>query len=264
MAPLLVLTLLPALLQPANVPDRLVVEVHDVGVVDLGTAAAIVRPLLSPEGRVVEEARSHRLVVVDLPSVQRRVREALRRTAHAPVRNVRVRVVSEWRVREAGGGVALGGGRGTVTLRGGAGDRTALHRTQQEVLVSSGREGSIRVAEEVPYAEWFLAWGIGHGVLAQGTQWRDVSTSLAVEPTVLSDGRVRVKLTPQLEYWVDRGRQVTALHRMATEVVVRPGEELLLGGVPSGDVEFRERFLVGYDARRGSQSIEMRLTATVE
>jgi hypothetical protein len=54
------------------------------------------------------------------------------------------------------------------------------------------------------------------------------------------------------------------VHQLSTEIVVQPGEEMHLGGVPAGDREFRERFLLGYDRATGTQQVDVRLRATLE
>ena len=44
----------------------------------------------------------------------------------------------------------------------------------------------------------------------------------------------------------------------------KEGEEITLGGVPAGDTEFRERFLIGYDRTRATSQASITLRATVE
>ena len=136
--------------------------------------------------------------------------------------------------------------------------------TQQMLLVMSGGTASIRIAEEIPYSEWFWTWGRRRGLWVESVQWRDVATGMEVSPTVLGGGRIRVKLTPYFEYRLDERRQTTQVHELATEVVVRDGEEIDVGGVPFADTEFRERFLVGYDHARGTSRAVVTLRATAE
>jgi hypothetical protein len=257
----LVLASILAAAQPTE--RRLDVQSYDLGLTDVGAAAEAVRPLLSPEGRVVEDARNHRLIVVDFPEVHRAVRAALRRV-EVSARNIRLAVTFHWqsvsdragvRVRPRGGAVAVGGelsqSRSTTTAR-------------QELLVLSGGRGSLRVAEEVPYADWFWTWGLGRGLWVEGVRWRDVASGMEVEPVALPGGRVRVRLTPYFEYLLDGRRQVTRVVSLATEVVANEGEEIALGGVPAEDREFRERFLIGYDRTRGTSQASITLRATVE
>lgn len=247
---------------PSPAADGLVVETYDVGLMNLRTAASVVRPLLSVEGRVVEDERTRRLIVVDRPDVQRAVAAALRRVVTA-ARNVRILVATTWTADsgQAGGSVRLGRRPGASV---GARESRATVRAHQQLLVLSGAEGEIRVAEEIPYAEWLFTWGAGRGLWARGVAWRDVATSLVVVPTVLTDGRIHLRITPQLEYRVAEDRERVAVHQLSTEVVVDAGEEVSLGGLPIADTEFRERFFVGLHREHGRQHVDVRVRATVD
>jgi type II secretory pathway component GspD/PulD (secretin) len=260
----LLLPVLASFLAAAQGPERrLQVETYDLGLTDVGAAAEAVRPLLSPEGRVVEDERNHRLIVVDVASVQRAVRAALQKV-EVQARNIRVMVTFRWqaagdrtgaRVRPRDGGVAVGG---DVTR---SSSRTT---SRQELVVLSGGRASLRIADEVPYADWFWTWGLGRGMWVEGVKWRDVASGMEVEPLALPDGRIRIRLTPYFEYFIDTARQVTRLHTLTTEVVANDGEEIQLGGVPANDSEFRERFLIGFDRARGMSQASIVLRATVE
>jgi len=199
--------------------------------------------------------------------------------AAAPLGNVRIRVTHELtqldertRVELAAGAQAgdvhVGVGRNPpphgVDVRGDASRGRSSSHTEQEILVMSGGRAEITVAEQVPYAEWFRTWGGAHGLWAPGVQWRDVGATLAVEPVALGDGRIRLKITPAFSYFVDRERLVTRVQQLATEVIVREGETLDLGGLPLSDTAFQERFLLGYDAGRTVQKVRITARATFE
>jgi len=222
-----------------------------------------VRPLLSPEGRVVEDERNHRLIVVDVPEVHRAVRVALRRV-EVTARNVRLTVTFRWQTTSDRAGVRLRPRGGSVSVGGDLTRSEATTTARQDLLVLSGGKGSLRVADEVPYADWFWTWGLGRGLWVEGVRWRDVASGMEVEPVALPGGRIRVRLTPYFEYLLDARRQVTRVHTLSTEVVANEGEELVLGGVPAEDREFRERFLIGYDRARGTSQASITLRATVE
>jgi type II secretory pathway component GspD/PulD (secretin) len=237
-------------------------RVFDLGLTDPRTAAEVVRPLLSPAGRLYEDPAQHRLIVSDRPEVLDRVAAALRTIEVVP-RNVRIRVRTrlERQVRIVG---AEGTVRGGVTIRGGASRSRTVSNAEQQLLVVSGGKASLRVAEETPYAEWFWSWGLGRGLWTGGTAWHDVETSLVVEPRVLGDGTLRVRVTPRFDYVVDRETQSTVVNELSTEVVVREGEEVDLGGLPFADSEFRERFLLGFNSSGETVRVEMTLRAHVE
>ncbi len=254
------------------------VRAHPVGLMDLDAAVQLVRSLLSADGVAVEDRRNNRVIVSDRPEVHARVAAALR-GLDTPARNVRIRVTHEAeRLDERtllGGSAGAGAGdvrvgvgrnppRSGVDVRAEASRSRSTSTTQQEIVVLSGGKAHITVAEQVPYADWFLDWGQGQGLWARTIQWRDVGASLVVEPVALGDGRVRVRLTPAFSYFLDRERLVTEIHQLTTEVVVREGEPIALGGVPMSDAEFRDRFLVGFDRGRTLLRVHITLQATVE
>ena len=261
---LLLPVLLASTLAVAQAPERrLDVETYDVGLTGAAAAAEAVRPLLSPAGRVVEDAPNHRIIVVDLPSVHTAVRAALRRL-EVNARNIRITVTFRWQAAGDRAGVRLRPRGGSVSVGGDLTQSRSTTTSRQELVVISGGRASLRIADEVPYAEWFWTWDLGHGLWVEGVRWRDVASGMEVEPVALPGGRIRVKLTPYFEYFLDNRREVTRVHALSTEVVANEGEEISLGGVPKDDREFRERFLVGYDRARGTSQASISLRATVE
>lgn len=250
--------------------DDAVVKVYPLGLTDPATAAELIRGLLSPDGRVVEDVPNHRIIVLDRPAVQARVAEALK-TLRIPARNVRITVShSNERIEDTSGvGVSVGGpvvpARPRVDVRGGASSSRSTSETRQDIVVLSGGRASIQVAEQVPYADWFWTWGQGHGLWpTQSVQWRDVGASLVVEPLVLDDTTIRLRVTPQFSYFLDRDRLATRVQQLSTEVVVREGEEIDLGGLPMSNREFKERFLIGFGSRGQAERVQIRLKARVE
>jgi type II secretory pathway component GspD/PulD (secretin) len=261
---MLALLMLASLLAAVQAPERrLEVETYDLGLTSVHAAAEAVRPLLSHDGRVVEDAANHRIIVVDTPEVHRAVKDAVRQVA-LTARNIRLAVTFHWQATSDRSGIRLRPRAGTVTLDG---DHERSHSTttaRQELLVLSGSRASLRIAEEVPYAEWFWTWGLQRGLWVQGVRWRDVASGMEVEPFALPDGRIRVRLTPYFEYFVDGRREITRVHTLTTEVVANAGEQIALGGVPAQDREFRERFLIGFDRTQGMSQASIRLRATIE
>jgi type II secretory pathway component GspD/PulD (secretin) len=260
-------------------PAKTEMRVYDLGLTDPGVAADVVRGLLSPEGRVYPDPAQHRLVVSDRPDVHARVAEALRTLNVAP-RNIRIEVSARMertdrqRQLEAsgtvrGGPVRVGVGRRPPARTGVViGGQDSRSRTtvdaRQQLLVLSGGRATLTVAEEVPYSEWLYTWGLGHGLWAQNVVWQQVGTSMVVEPRVLGNGTILVRLTPRFDYRAGGSAQTVDVNELSTEVIVRAGEEISLGGVPFRDADFRERFLAGFDESGQTASVEMTLRATVE
>lgn len=258
--PLMLASIVAVALPPER---RLEVETYDLGLTDVGAAAQAVRPLLSPAGRVVEDERNHRLIVVDLPEVQTAVRAALKRV-EVEARNIRVTVTFRWQATSDRTGVALRPRGGSVSVGGELTRSDSNTTARQDLLVLSGGQASLRIADEVPYADWFWTWGVGHGLWVEGVRWRDVASGMEVAPVALPGRRIRVRLTPYFEYMLDSRRQVTRVHSLSTEVVANDGEDITLGGVPAQDTEFRARFLIGYDRARATSQASITMRATVE
>lgn len=258
------------LLAAGALADDVVLKVYALGLTDPAAAADVVRGMLSPQGRVVEDAPNHRLIVFDRPEVQARIAEALKTIQVSP-RNVRITVLhsSERAERESEAGVSVRGQahppRPRADVRLGGSSSRSTSETRQDIVVLSGGKASIEVAEQVPYADWFWTWGQGQGLWpAQSVQWRDVGASLVVEPFVLDDHTVRLRVTPQFSYFLGRDRLVTRIQQLSTEVVVREGEEVDLGGLPMSHHEFKERFLLGVGRSGQTERVQIRLRARIQ
>jgi len=166
------------------------------------------------------------------------------------------------------GGVRIGGGRlppeNGVVVRGRASQTQSRDHTRQELLVMSGGRAEISVAEEVPYQEWFEVWGYERGLWQPGIRWKEVGARMLVEPTIVDEGTLRVRLTPAFSYLIDRQTVTTEVSQLSTEVLVREGQEIDLGGIPMSDRQFLEKFLVGFDERRETSRVRITLKASIE
>jgi len=259
-------------------PARTEMRVYDLGLTDPGVAADVVKGLLSPDGRVYPDPAQHRLVVSDRPEVHARVAEALRTLTVVP-RNVRIEVSARLEGAEDRRSVEAAGSVGRGPVRVGVGRRPPASgvaiggevsrsrtdvRARQELVVLSGGRASITVAEQVPYTEWLFTWGVAHSLWARSVQWQEVGTSMMVEPRVLPGGTIHVRLTPRFDYRAGGASQTVEVNELSTEVVVREGEEISLGGVPFRDEEFREKFLAGVDESGRTTRMAVTLRARVE
>jgi type II/III secretion system protein len=188
-------------------------------------------------------------------------------------RNVRIVVTgtSERTARQQGveaagagrvGDVRIGAGRfppeSGVVVRGTASRSRSHDQTRQELLVMSGGRGEIVVAKELPYVAWFQDWGQSNGLWQPGIQWKEVGARMVVEPIVVNDDTLRVRLTPAFSYLVDGRSLTTSVTQLSTEVIAREGQEIDLGGVPFSDRQFLEKFLVGFD--ESGETVQARIT----
>jgi hypothetical protein len=198
--------------------------------------------------------------------------DAIPRNVRIVVTGTSERTAHQQGVEAAGagqvGGVRIGGGRfppeSGVVVRGGASRSRSQGQTRQELLVMSGGRGEIVVGQEVPYQDWFQVWGQGQGLWQPGIQWKEVGARMVVEPTIVGEGILRVRLTPAFTYLLDRQTLTTEVTTLTTEVIVREGEELDLGGVPFSDRQFLEKFLVGVNESGETAQARITLKASID
>lgn len=142
------------------------------------------------------------------------------------------------------------------------------HKASQVIVVSSGAEASIALGREIPYQQWFYAYGKRHGIITSRIDWREVGSRLSVRPTAIEGGRVRLRIVPELDYAVSSGRKKKKKRETidftvaATEMVVDSGREIRLGGGEESE-EFYSRFLAGYDRQRRVRAVDVYFRATV-
>ena len=121
------------------------------------------------------------------------------------------------------------------------------------------------VASEVPYTvlSWFRDYATGQGYAAQGMAWQRVGTTLVVRPTILSDGQIRVRLTPQVSYFSPQGDGSIEFNEAATEVIVPNGRAMRIGGSTRG-INQVTRQVLGYREQQSSSESSFILTATIQ
>ena len=174
-----------------------------------------------------------------------------------------VKVVVEFRQqgREEREGVRARGG--------GAGAQSTTTRTSRStglfVVASDGGVGTILVAQEVPvpHVAYFYDQALGAGHAVAGTAWLQVGAGLAVRPVVLPDRQVRVRLAPWLSYLTQAGGGTVELTQAGTELVVRSGQRVHLGGAAT-DLHSVTRRILGYRVESASAEQAIFLTATIQ
>ena len=138
-----------------------------------------------------------------------------------------------------------------------------LNFVRQDLLVISGGRACLTVSSQVPEMEWIWNFGVTQGYWTGTMQWKDVGSSLLVEPTVIED-RIRLRLTPQLSYLLGGERRIFVMESLMTEVVVSDGQEVDLGGVQFANQEFRSRFLTGISYGGERRALRIRLLPKIE
>lgn len=236
-------------------------------------AAEIIQSMVLSTNSLLIETTEDRLFVRGTKKQHAVVREVLRELDVRP-RNVRIDVQfdrrSESSAREAGirpvGPVVIGRDGIRGSLEGRLQDRssTVTEHTAQILVAMEGRSASLRVGETVPHLAWLTEYGYRHGYIRTAhIEWRDVGSFLAMEPEILGDGWIRVRLTPTLSGYGNDGLLKT-IHftELATEVVARDGEPVSIGGL-TGDRDFYSKFLVGRSGGREVSITDITLTPRI-
>jgi len=167
-------------------------------------------------------------------------------------------------------------GRGSVVIqdgkargRGGIAVEDTTTRTTRTsgvfTVVRDGGTASMMVASEVPYTvvSWFRDYATGQGYVAQGTAWQRVGTTLMVNPTILANGQIRVRLIPQVSYFTADGGGTVEFNEAATEIVVPNGRAMRIGGGTRG-VNQVTRQILGYREQQSTSESSFILTATIQ
>jgi type II secretory pathway component GspD/PulD (secretin) len=201
----------------------------------------LVKPLLSAEGRLSADDRTHQLIVIDSEEAIERVRQTLAVLDRpAPQATIRVRCHEtahrEDRSVAAGGRVsgdqwALSGGRGRrgdgVDLQ--AQDRSNSRSGDSEYFINvlSGSWAYIRVGQDVPAAAYWgdLCRRYGHTVA-----YRRIETGFEVRP-VIRETLAEVEIVPRLSEIGSKGRgEAVRFTAAATRTVVPLGQWIVIGG----------------------------------
>ena len=165
------------------------------------------------------------------------------------------------------GGVIVQDGK--ARGRGGVGVQDTTTRTTRSegvfTVVQDGGASSMVVATEVPYTvlSWFRDYATGQGYAAQATAWQRVGTTLVVRPSILPDGQIRVRLTPQVSYFSPQGDGSIEFNEAATEVIVPNGRAMRIGGATRG-INQVTRQILGYREQQSSSESSFILTATIQ
>lgn len=188
-------------------------------------------------------------------------------------RQVKVVLEFEQRGQQARQGAQ---GQGTVVIqdgkargRGGVAVEDTTTRTTRTsgvfTVVQDGGTSSMMLASEVPYTvvTWFRDYATGQGYVAQGTAWQRVGTTLAVNPTILPNSQIRVRLVPQVSYFTAEGAGTLEFNEAATEVIVPSGRPMRIGGGTRGFHQVT-REILGYREQQSSSESSFILTATIQ
>ncbi len=190
----------------------------------------MVRPLLSPTGRVLPETRLQKLIVTDLPGNLERV-ERLLLEIDQPAPHVRVNVtmqgISPMASHQVGIGLAGTARNPRVGVAAQSQSGLSTTDTQQEVLVMSGERGVITLTRDLVTVDPYFRFVTGLGLLPSSAYYQSVSTGFAVEPVVVG-GVVRMTISPWLGFVGPDGRAEVLVNEAATTVSVPSGQTVTI------------------------------------
>ena len=169
---------------------------------------------------------------------------------------------------QGSGGVVIQPGRAPRGAGGLAVEDTTTATTRSSgvfVLVQDGGQGTMMVSQDIPYPQVvsYYDYATGRSYVAQGVAWQSVGTGLAVRPTVLPNGQIRVRLTPWLSYITPGGGGTVELLDAATELVVPNGRRVQIGGATSS-LHAVTRQILGVRQEPSSAETGITLTATLQ
>lgn len=249
-------------------------EVYPLGLADGASIELMARTIVGADGTVTLDTRNQRLLVLATDAQHKRIAEIVSKTA-ITAKNVNIEVsfggASSGREKEAsvGGNVEVQRDEGISRVHWKVQprviDRTVSETSnaKQQLLVASGREGRLRVGEQLPYLTWLVDYGLAHGAIREQVQWKDVGSFLIVEPTILGDGPlIRIRIIPELSGTVNGSPMQTRYAAAATEVTVTDGETVTIGGGEQNR-DFYERFLFGVRRGGAAERISISLTPRI-
>lgn len=224
----------------------------------------IIRPMLSPSGKVFPETRLNKLIVRDTPEVLAEIETLLQEIdVHAP--QVRIFVTMNG-VAQANGsmvGIGVGGTNRNVVVSGtaAAGSTNSRMQSEQNLVVMSGERGVIHFGRDIVTVGPYVQFAGGLGLLPPGLVVQTVGTGFAVEPVVVGDV-VRVKVTPWMSFQGGDGVNEVMVNEASTSLAVPSGTTVnISSGGYSEDLRNRSFGLIFGSATRtgsGSASITLR------
>jgi type II secretory pathway component GspD/PulD (secretin) len=227
------------------------------------STAEMIRPMLSPNGKIFPEARLNKLVVRDTPEVLAEIESLLKEIdVHAP--QVRIFVNMNGVAQSNGSVVAVGvgGTNRNVVVSGTAGlnSSSASLQSEQNLVVMSGEKGVIHFGRDLVTVGPYVQFANGMGLLPSGVAVQTVGTGFAVEPVIVGDV-VRLKVTPWMSFQGANGVSEVMVNEASTSLAVPSGQTVQISsGGYSEQVRNQSFGLIFGSARRtGSSSASVTL-----
>ena len=229
-----------------------------------GEVMQIVRPMLSPDGKISADERSYMLIIVDSEEVIARIMQSLA-VIDRPVRQATVRVrfqeSGQQEQRSMSGGGRVSGDTGSVSAGRGprgrdgvdvrAQDRTVSRSGNSEVFINtlSGSWAYIRVGQDIPYSVRWADLCRRHG---RTVTFQRIETGFDVK-ALIQDDLADVEIVPRLSEAGSSGQAgVVRFAEAATRVQVPLGQWFTLAGSDQGGSEMVRAILEAGSSRQSS------------
>lgn len=262
LAILLLLLTLPLLAQ------ELETRIFQLNAAPAESAAEMVRPLLSSQGKVIPDSRLNKLIVKDTAQVLSEVENLLTEIdVHAPQVRIHVTMHGVSQTSGASAGVVISPGRrGTrVSAGAGVGSGTSRMDSQQNLLVMSGGRGVLYVGRDVVQVAPYQHFAVHLGLLPPQLLFQTVGTGFEIEPIVQGDV-VRMKVTPWMSFLGSGGAQQVRVEEASSTFAVQSGQTVTIAsGGYRQDIKNRAFGLimgVGSESTSTSSRIDLRPVVT--
>jgi type II secretory pathway component GspD/PulD (secretin) len=230
-------------------------------------------PVMGPEGKITYLAAERKIVLRDEPeylqaavAVLAELQAADSQQGLPPQPNVRVEVNFQETGSSSERGLDVNGrvnsqGDGKIHIRPVDRSITGSSMSNQFLVTQGGQEAAIRVAQDVPFVDYFYQYALGRGYITPATRWESIGSQLGILP-VVNGNRITVTVTPQISALVGGRSQIVSYRELATTVTVADGQLLDLGGLNGASSDFVRNFFSG-SRRSGGYTGAFSLRATI-
>ncbi len=232
----------------------------------------IITMLIGEEGKIVRDRGLNRLLVLATADEHKKISGIMKQFDIIP-QNVRVQVM----IRETAKQIKTeAGGNFHVTKQGPhykfkfdpratARATTKINCTTQSLLVSSGREASLRIGKDIPGIKWIVEYSQHRGLLIiqEDQEVKFVGARLKVKPIVIDKGPyIYIKLTPEVSALVDGNLRVIEYTELTTEVTAKNNEPLEIASFGRNQA-FYDKFLSGFSSSGESETVAVTLLPSI-
>ncbi|MDD5644673.1 MAG: hypothetical protein PHO00_04420 [bacterium] len=110
-------------------------------------------------------------------------------------------------------------------------NQTSSNYTKQYVMVTDGLTASIRVGQDVPFADYYIDYFYRYGyIVSKDITFKKVGTSLKVTPKI-KGSLIEIELVPEISAVIDKKKQVIDVKTLSTTVMAVDGQPISIGGL---------------------------------